>query len=467
MFRRLLALIAVLAIACTQAGHADTNNRDPAFAAPLGYAKVTSFLGTSTYLSARPRRLLVADSGEHYLVGTGQTAIGVSPAQSAITVASLDGAGQLNNAFFGTGRRAFKLAPGGQLTDTVVEDAVLVPGVGIAIVGRFVGAPGGYILVLGFSGNPVPSFGGGTGVRYFTDMQPKAVAVDSIGIYVVGLRDAGAQRTDLRIYAMNFFGFNRNEWGSLGVVNWGYRDNQMRDDYDDIANSMAVTTEGRVLVVGSTRRPNSNQGLGYIAVFAQGGLISNRAFETTPCSQGASTDYEFTRVITAGTVAYAAFRSVQDNSTCIGQPRSVFGVMRANSSAFDTSLLAQTNTRSSCCGGDFAELAVTDLARDVEGRLYLSFSTGFPGNVSRGHLVRFNPQITPAAPDPSFGDAGFGTYNLDSPGADATLTAISMDTQQRMVAAGGYTTDILGNPFNVDHWAFRIRDDRVFDNGFE
>lgn len=464
-FLRVCSSLLLFAVAAT--GFADTANLDPTYNPPLGYAKVGSFLGTNTYLSARPRRLLVSDSGVHYLVGTGQTAIGVSPAQSAVTVVSRSADGTLNSSFFGIGRRAFKLAPGGVLTDTVVEDAVLVPKSGILIVGRFIGAPGGYALMLDFFGNTVASFGT-AGARYFSDLQPSAVAVDPAGIYVVGTFAGGLSGLDVRVRALSFTGADRTSWGSFGTTAWGYIDQQSAVNYDDRPVSAAVSASGRLVIVGSSRRPGDWQTVAhYLILTASGGFGNSNALSPSACAPGATSEFAFERVVAEGETAYVALRETRDNAGCPEIPRNSFGVVAINTSGGGLSNLGASSTRASCCGGDGAALALTDLARDARGRLYLSFSTNFPGGVSRGHLVRFDPATVVLAPDPTFGDAGFGTYNLDTPGADATLTAIALDTEQRLHAAGGFTSDILGNPFNVDHWVFRVRDETLFRNGFE
>jgi hypothetical protein len=446
---------------------ADTPNRDPGYNPPLGYAKVTSFLGASTYLSSRPRRVLVLDNGVHYLVGTGQTAIGVSPAQSAITVVSRNPDGTANTGFFGTGRRAFKLAPGGVTTDTLASDAVIIPKFGIAIVGRFLGAPGGYVVLLDFAGNAIGSFGT-AGVRYFNDLQPATVAVDASGIYVVGTTSGGASATDIRIRAIDFSGADRTGWGATGVAVWGYVDALSRVDYDDLPASAAVDADGRLVVVGSSRRAGSVQQLGHVVVLsASGAVTGSRGDEPTPCEPGGLAEFEYTRVITAGATAYVLLRNTVDNASCPSVPRQAIGVSAISVAGLSSSLVSATSTRASCCGGDGVGLAVTDLARDARGRIYVSFSTTAPGGLSRGHLVRFDPSIVNFDPDPSFGDGGFGTYNLDTPGADATLNAIALDPAQRLIAAGAYTSDLLGNVFNVDHWSFRVREERIFADSFE
>ena len=466
-FFRLLACTTLVLLAVATAVHADTPNLDPTYNPPLGYAKVGSFLGGSTYLSARPRRLLMSDSGVHYLVGTGQTAIGVSPAQSAVTVVSRNADGTPNSSFFGIGRRAFKLAPGGVLTDSVVEDAVLVPKTGILIVGRFVGAPGGYVVLLDFFGNTVPTFGT-AGVRYFTDMQPTAVAVDPAGIYVVGTFQGGVSGLDVRVRALTFTGTDRTSWGSLGTTAWGYIDQQSAVNYDDRPVSAAVSGSGRLIIVGSSRRPGNWQTVAHYLILTETGAFgAANGLAPAACAPSAPSEFAFERVVADGETAYIALRETRDNAGCPEVPRNSFGVVALNAAGGAVTNLGATSTRASCCGGDGVGLALTDIARDTGGRIYLSFSTGFPGGVSRGHLVRFDPTSVILAPDPTFGDGGFGTYNLDTPGADATLTAIALDLQQRLYAAGGYTSDILGNPFNVDHWVFRVRDERLFGNGFE
>lgn len=446
---------------------ADTPNRDPNYNAPFGYAQVTSFLGASTYLSARPRRLLVNESGTHFLVGTGQTAIGVSPAQSAITIVSRNADGSPNTSFFGTGRRAFKLAPGGQVTDTVVEDAVLIPKFGMAIVGRFIGLPGGYIVVLDFAGNPVGSFAS-TGVRFFSDLQPAAVAYDGAGFYIVGTSFGGASLTDLRIRALGFTGSDRTGWGASGIAAWGYIDDQSRTDYDDRPASAAVDGSGRLVVVGSSRRAGSAQQIGHVVVIGSGGTVAGSFGDPLPpCAPGGVTEFEYARVVTSGNNAYLAFRALVDNASCPTTPRQLIGARVMDVGTLLTSLVGLTSTRAACCGGDAAGLAVSDIARDSRGRVYVSFNTSPPGSPSRGHLVRFNPAAGSTAPDPDFGDAGHGTYNLDMAAADATLTALAVDPAQSLLAAGAITTDLAGNRNNVDYWSFRVLDARIFGDGFE
>lgn len=453
--------------------HADTPNRDPSFAAPQGYAKVLTLLGGSTYLSARPRRLLIDEQGRHYLVGTGQTAIGVSPAQSAVSVVSLTAEGQLNTSFFGTGVRAFKMDRGGVITDSVVEDAVWINGLGMLIVGRYVGAPGGFAVMLQSNGLPNPLFGF-NGSMFIPDMEPRAVARSTLsndGIYIAGTRNGGASRTDIRVRAYTLVGIVRPEWGVNGLQDWAYVDAQNRSDYDEMPTSIAANFFGHVAVVGNTRRPGSNQQLGVIAIFDALGPRGSRAESVAPCEVGAAAEYDITRIYIPpndfGNRMYMAIRTTIDNASCPSVARQSMGVVELDPGPFTTTLRGQTSTRASCCGGDGVGLAVTDVVRDDAGFYYLSFSTNLPGGVSRGHLVRFAPASPSVAPDPSFGENGFGTYNLDSPSADATLTAIAVDAQNRLVAAGGYTSDILGNPLNVDHWAFRLRSDAVFANGFE
>jgi hypothetical protein len=349
----------------------------------------------------------------------------------------------------------------------VVEDAVLVPKSGIVIVGRFVGAPGGYAVMLDLFGNTVGSFGT-AGVRYFTDLQPTAVAVDPAGIYVVGTFSGGVSGLDVRVRALTFTGTDRTGWGSMGTTSWGYIDQQSAVSYDDRPVSAAVYGTGRLIIVGSSRRPGNWQTVAHYLILTETGAFgAANALAPPACAPSAVTENAFERVVAEGTTAYIALRETRDNAGCPEVPRNSFGVVALNETGGAVTPLGASSTRASCCGGDGVGLALTDLARDPGGRLYLSFSTGLPGGVSRGHLVRFDPLNVGQAPDPNFGDGGFGTYNLDTPGADVTLTAIALDVQRRVHAAGGYTSDILGNPLNVDHWVFRVRDNRVFSDGFE
>lgn len=459
-----LALAVVLMLVAGRVG-ADTINTDATFNAPLGYAKVSSYLAGSTYLSSRTTRLLIDEAGNHYQIGTGQTASGVSPAQAAIAVVSLNSLGALNSGFFGSGRRAIKLAPGGVLSDTVVTDAVLVPKFGVVIAGRFIGQSGGYVLALDYSGNAIASFGAG-GVRYLSDMQPTAIAQDPLGVYVVGTRDSGSNLTGARLRAIAYNGGDIPLWNGAGMIDWDYVDAQSRRDYHDVPASITVASNGRVIFVGSSARPGSLQTLGHIVMFDGVGVTFSRVDDLAPCEPDAPAENVYSRVIASGSQAYIAVRNTLDNSACPSVPRQSLGVMSIHVNNGTSTMLGYTSTRA-CCAGDGAGLAVTDIARDVRGRLYLSFVTALPGTNSRGHLVRFDPQVALFNPDPDFGDAGFGTYNLDAPGAQAELGALAFDPSGRLVAAGAYTSDILGNPQNVDHWAFRIRDERLFRNGFE
>lgn len=449
---------------------ADTPNRDPSFAAPQGYAKITSFLGTSTYLSSTPQRLLITSSGTHYLVGTGVTAVGVQPVQKVISITCLDANGQLNTGFFGTGQRSFKLTSSGMLRDVTVADAAIVPGVGIAIAGNFVdGNVFGFVVLINFAGNPVTSFGNG-GVVGFINQEPIAIAADAGGIFVAGSSPFADQFTsiDLWVNAYSLTGGARPNWNNEFSFRWGHVDSQNRRDYRDYPLGMAVDANGRLAVVGYTGRSSESVAYGTALVLGPTGLLEHaRVDSPLDCAANAGRRWlYYTAVVSTGARAYIAQQQSIDNAACPDVPASSFGARELDLATSALATVGSTSTRASCCGGDGAFVSLGDIARDDRGRVYLAFTTGLTSPGWRGHLVRFDPALG-GAPDPGFGDGGFGTYNLDSPSLDAGLSAIAFDPQRRLVAAGYITSDILGNPQNFDMWAFRIRDEQLFGNGFE